>query len=158
MPHRVEPDTIGFLVADISRLIRAEFDRWIGEAGLSVTAGEARTLVHAARAGEVRQNALAEQMGVEAMTVTDYLDRLEARGLVERRADPADRRANLVCLTAGADQVLTDVAAIGAAARSQASKDISPADWERLLDMLKTVRANLAAARPDAAKREGRAA
>lgn len=158
MPHRVQSDTIGFLLTDLSRLIRAEFDRRIVEAGLSVTAGEARTLVHAARAGEVRQNALAEQMGIEPMTLSDYLDRLESRGLVERRPDADDRRAKLVTLTEAAGGMLAEIAAVGASVRGQASKDIPPDDWTRLLEMLKTVRANLVAARPDCVKKEGRAA
>lgn len=158
MARLVEADTIGFLLTDLARLIRVEFDRRIGEAGLSVTAGEARTLVHAARIGEVRQNALAEQMGIEPMTLSDYLDRLEARGLVERRPDPDDRRAKLVSLTEAADGMLVEIAAVGAAVRAQASRNIPPDDWARLLEMLKAVRANLAAARPDCAKKEGRAA
>jgi MarR family transcriptional regulator, transcriptional regulator for hemolysin len=157
MPPRIDPDTIGFLVTDLSRLIRAEFDKRIAQTGLPVTAGEARTLVHAARAGEIRQNALAEQMGVEAMTVSGYLDRLEARGLVERRPDPADRRAKLVGLTEAAGGVLAEIATVAASVRAEASKGLSTADWARLLDMMKTVRANLAAAaRTDAG--QGRAA
>ena len=37
-------------------------------------------------------------MGVEAMTLSAYLDRLEAAGLIERRPDPGDRRAKIVAL------------------------------------------------------------
>ena len=89
----VDPKGFGFLITDLSRLIRAEFDRRIGETGLGLTAGEARALSHVARAGGSRQSVLAEKMGVEAMTLTGFLDRLEARGLVERTTDPSDRRA-----------------------------------------------------------------
>ncbi len=66
----------------------------------------ARTLAHAARTGAVRQNVLAERMGVEAMTLSTSLDRLEARGLDLRQPDPADRRAKLVQLTAAGEEVL----------------------------------------------------
>lgn len=158
MPARIDPDTLGFLTADICRLIRVEFERRIGEAGLSVTAGEARTLVNAARAGEVRQAALAEQMGIEAMTLSAYLDKLEARGLIERRPDPQDRRAKLVALTDAADGVLGEIAMIGSAIRAQASKGISEQDWAQLLGHLKAVRANLAATRPECARKVGHAA
>src|SRR6185295_14176989 len=96
MRSLVDPDSFGFLVTDLSRMIRAEMDRRVAEAGLGITAGEARTLSHAARSGAVRQNVLAERMGIEAMTLSGYVDRLEARGLVTRRADPADGRAKLV--------------------------------------------------------------
>ncbi len=51
-------------------MIRAEVDRRTGEAGLGLTPGEGRTLSHAFRAGGVRQNVLAERMGVEAMTLS----------------------------------------------------------------------------------------
>ena len=65
----VEPDTIGFLVADISRLMRGELDRRVTAAGLGLTSGEGRMLVHIARFDTaLRQTDLAELMGVEAMT------------------------------------------------------------------------------------------
>ena len=51
MPQHPDPDTFGFLVTDLSRLIRAEMDRRISDAGLGLTPGEGRTLVYAARAG-----------------------------------------------------------------------------------------------------------
>ncbi|WP_244439793.1 hypothetical protein [Nitratireductor aquibiodomus] len=43
MTHSVNPDSFGFLVADIHRLIRGTMDRAIADAGLGVTPGEART-------------------------------------------------------------------------------------------------------------------
>ena len=59
-------------------MLRAEMDRRVAEAGIGVTAGEARALAHAARAGPVRQKVLAERMGVEPMTLRTYVERLEA--------------------------------------------------------------------------------
>lgn len=158
MSHQIERDTIGFLITDLSRLMRAEFARHVTEAGLALTAGEARTLVHAARAGEVRQAVLAERLGVEAMTLSGYLDRLEARGLIERRADPSDRRAKLVCLTGASTGMLEQIATVAAGVRAEASRNIPDADWKRLIEMLKTVRANLETSRTAAARKEGQAA
>ena len=154
---QIDPDSFGFLVTDLARQIRAEMDRRIAEAGLGLTPGEGRALAHAARAGEVRQNVLAERMGLEAMTVTGYLDRLEARGLVERVPDPGDRRAKLVRLTQAAETVMERILPISAALRADASNGIPAADWARFLDTLKSVRQNLGAARADARK-EGAAA
>lgn len=144
--HSVNPDSFGFLVADIHRLFRSTMDRAIAEAGLGVTPGEARTLVHAARAGAVRQNVLAERMGVEAMTLSGYLDRLEARALVRRLNDPRDRRAKLVELTDAADSVLEAIGAMAAEMRKKAAGSLSQSEWESLLEQLKLVRANLAVA------------
>ena len=147
MPRRIDPDSMGFLVTDVARLIRAEMDRRIAEAGLGLTPGEGRTLVHIARAGAVRQTDLAERMGVEAMTVTGFLDRLEAKGLVERVPDPADRRAKRAHLTAAAEALLEKIAPLSAGLREDAAAGVPAEDWARFLDVLKTVRANLAAAR-----------
>lgn len=140
MASTVDPDAIGFLVSDLSRLIRAEFERRIAAAGLGVTPGEGRALAHIARAGEERQNVIAERLGVEAMTLSAYVDRLEARGLVERRPDPADRRAKLVRLTPAADEVLAEVRALGAALREELSERLPDGEWPRLIASLKTVR------------------
>jgi len=147
MPRSIDPDSFGFLVTDLARLVRAEMDRRIAEAGYGLTPGESRTLSHAARAGRVRQNALAERMGIEAMTLSAYLDRLEAQGLVERLSDPDDRRAKLVEITEAAGEVLARSAAIGAAMRADASAGIEPADWQLLLTLLRRARDNLVALR-----------
>lgn len=154
MPQRPDPDSFGFLLADITRLARAEMDRRTEAAGLGLTPGEGRTLFHVARAGAVRQNVLAERMAVEAMTVSSALDRLEARGLIERRPDPDDRRAKLVHLTAGGEDVLTSIQPVAAGLRADASKGIEPADWQHFLDVLKQVRANLNDVRCEVARRE----
>jgi DNA-binding MarR family transcriptional regulator len=152
MANRIDPDSFGFVVADVSRLIRAGMDRRIGEAGIGVTAGEGRALMHAMRAGPVRQNVLADRMGLEPMTLSTYLDRLEAQGLVERRPDPTDRRANIVHLTGPAHEIIARIAPVGAAIRALAAQGINPDEWERLLELLKIVRANLSAGRSASAR------
>lgn len=158
MPQRIDPDSFGFLVTDLTRLVRAEMDARVSAAGLAVTPGEARVLAHAARAGSVRQNVLAERIGVEAMTLSGYVDRLEARGLVRRVVDPADRRARLVELTPAADAVLADVRAISVGLRAEVSRSIAPEQWDRLMDLLKTARANLVELRAAARETESDAA
>lgn len=157
MPPSIDSESLGFLITDVSRLIRAEMDRRIAEAGLGVTPGEGRALAHAARVGEVRQNVLAERIGVEAMTVSSYLDRLEARGLIERVPDPKDGRAKLVRLTAAADETLARISELSAELRADLAKGLSGDDWSKLLDGLKVLREELCAIRV-AARREREAA
>lgn len=140
MPHRFDPDTFGFLVTDLARMIRADMDQRIESAGIGITPGEARALVYAARFGEVRQSVLAERMGLEAMTVSGYIDRLERRGLVKRAPDPADGRAKLVRLTDKADQTLEAIARMGAEVRGRARGDMSDEEWSSLLTLLKAAR------------------
>ena len=146
--HRlVDPDSFGFVVTDLSRMLRAEMDRRVADAGIGLTAGEARALTHAARAGSVRQNVLAERMGLEPMTLSAYVDRLEVRGLVTRTTDPADRRAKLVEPTQAAEAVLATIRAIAADIRAEASQSVPPEDWDRTLHVLKLARAHLSQAR-----------
>jgi len=149
MASRTDTETFGFLVTDVARLMRQEFDRLIGEAGLGLTPGEARALSHAARAGMVRQTVLAERMGVEAMTLSGYLDRLEARGLVERTTDPTDRRAKLVRRTSAADAVLARIGEIAPSARARVERSMTPAEWSTLQSLLKRARTALSEARDE---------
>ena len=143
MRRQTDPNTFGFLMTDVARLFRAEFDRRVGEAGIGLTPGEGRTLTHAARAGVVRQTVLAERMGIEAMTLSGFLDRLEARGLIERRPDPTDRRAKLVALTDEADGVLERVQTVAAGLREDVSQVVSTGDWAILNASLRTIRDRL---------------
>jgi DNA-binding MarR family transcriptional regulator len=149
VPVRLDPESFGFLVNDITRLNRAEFDRRTAEAGLGLTPGDGRTLAYAARTGPVRQNVLAERIGVEAMTLSGSIDRLEVRGLVTRQPDPADRRAKVVHLTDAGEEMLERIQPLAATMRQEVSAGIDPADWERLMQMLRTVRANLQNLRSD---------
>ena len=151
-PTRINAETITFLITDVARLLRAEFDRRTSDAGMGLTPGEARALVNAARAGPVRQAVLAERMGVEAMTLCSYVDRLEARGLVRRAPDPTDRRAKLVELTEAAEPVLTKIDSIGTRLRQDMSGDLSAAQIDEVLAVLKQLRTRLAAMRPDCHK------
>lgn len=158
MPRQIDPDSFGFLITDVSRLMRAEFDRRIADAGIGLTPGEGRALSFAARVGVVRQTVLAERMGIEAMTLSTYLDRLEARGLIERKPDPTDRRAKLVHLTNAAEAVLEQVQAIGAQIRADVAEQISPGEWDLLNAALRDARDSLCRLRNDAAQRESDAA
>lgn len=157
-PSPIDPDAFGFLIGDLSRLIRAEMERRISEAGLAITPGEGRTLAHVARHGAVRQNVLAERIGVEAMTLSGYLDRLEARGLVERTVDPADRRAKLVSLTDAAAEVLGEIHQLGRAIRDDLSRMLPDGEWARLIEALTVIRNRLVDDRCGNARRDGRAA
>lgn len=144
MSQEIDRESFGFVATDLAKLIRTEFDRLIAQSRLGVTPGEARLLAHASRAGPLRQNVLAERMGVEAMTVTGFLDRLEAKQLIRRTVDPVDRRAKLVEVTPTAAALLTKIKALGADIRRTASIGLSNDDWERFMMVLTAARKNLA--------------
>ncbi len=76
----------------------AERNAALGRAGL--TPNDARTLATIAPTAKGRSmRSLADEWRCDASTVTWMVDRLEARGLAERRPHPSDRRSRLVALT-----------------------------------------------------------
>jgi DNA-binding MarR family transcriptional regulator len=88
---------IGYLLADNSRLARWAFDQQVREIG--VTGPQARLLLMLNRRPGENQGFYAEQLEVEPITLCRMVDRLEENDMVERRRDPADRRAWQLYLT-----------------------------------------------------------
>jgi DNA-binding MarR family transcriptional regulator len=75
----------------------AQRNRAIGEMGL--TPNDSRALTSLDLQKGRTMGSLAEDWKSDASTVTWIVDRLEARGLVQRKPHPTDRRARLVVLT-----------------------------------------------------------
>jgi MarR family transcriptional regulator for hemolysin len=123
----VTEDPLGFVLVDVARLLRRRFEKALENAGLGLTVAEARTLAFVSRHPGLRQSSLAEELSVEPMTLVGFLDRLEAAALVERIADPADRRAKLIRLTPNAASVVRRIRSIGKQVREEAERGIDPA-------------------------------
>ena len=142
---RFDPDHAIYLIIDIARLARALFERRVAEAGIGITPAEARVLASLARCGPVRQNHLAERLGVAKMSMTAFLDRLEAAGLVRRAGDPVDRRAKIVTLTDAAEQVLGALSGISVEIGETAKGAMPDGEWQDFKATAHAVRANLSA-------------
>lgn len=80
-------------------------------AAWDVTPSQTRALRALRRHGPVRLGDLAEHLRIAPRSATEVVDDLVGRGLVERRPDPADRRAVLVALTGGGEEVVAAIAA-----------------------------------------------
>jgi DNA-binding MarR family transcriptional regulator len=86
-------------LARLSRMLRREMPSPLGQSSLS-------TLATLAAEGPLRVGDLAAREGVRPPTMTKIVGNLEEHRLVERLADPVDRRAGLIQLTpAGAEYV-----------------------------------------------------
>ncbi len=143
MPVRLETDTIGMLLTDVSRLLRGAFDRRITTSALGVTPGEARALIQVAATEGIKQADIAIRMGIEPMTLSTYLDRLEGQGLVERVPDPCDRRAKNVVVTDKADALLLDIRREVRDLMDQVTSGLDADGREALRVSLKGLRENL---------------
>jgi DNA-binding MarR family transcriptional regulator len=143
MSLKVDPDSLGFLITDMARMMRLAMERRIAEAGLGLTAGEARALLQIAAHEGSRQNVIAEHMGIEPMTFCTYVDRLERVGLAERVADPGDRRAKLILTTAKADDMIVLIRQQTGAVLEEIQAGLSADERTMLLSIMKTMRASI---------------
>ena len=133
--------SLGFLLGDVSRLLRKRFDMRARELGL--TRAQWRVLARLRRREGINQRDLAEILEIENITLTRHIDRLEDKGLVERRRDPADRRAWNLYLNAKVQPVLDRMRELSVMTRTEALNGISEADSERLIDQLLHIKANM---------------
>lgn len=89
---------LGMSLSVLQRGYRAAADKSVAHVGVSQTL--AWPIVMLGRMnGEVRQGVLAEALGIEGPSLVRSLDQLVEAGFVERREDPADRRAKTLHLT-----------------------------------------------------------
>lgn len=144
MPQPV--DSIGFLLSDVVRLMRAEFNRRAQQHG--ITLAQAKTLRHLARQPGLRQVELAELLEIAPMTLVRLLDQLASAGHVERRPDPGDRRAFRLYATPAARPVLAVVARIIRDVRTLALRGLNRAERAALVHGLDAIKRNLAQIAP----------
>ncbi len=107
-PHQVdfERDLL-FLLNDIGRLLRVDADKRARAHGM--TRAQWGILIWLERQPGISQKELAEFLEVEPITAARLVDRLEARGMVERRPDPRDRRIWRLHLLLPAHLVLREI-------------------------------------------------
>jgi DNA-binding MarR family transcriptional regulator len=92
---------------DVARMMRTRFDRWARTYGM--TRAQGVILARLARQPGMTQNEMAGVCEVEPITVGRLVDRLEARGLLERRLDPTDRRIRRLHLLPAAEPILAEI-------------------------------------------------
>ena len=97
-----------FLLHDVARLLRVDADKRARQHDM--TRAQWGILIWLDRQPGISQKELSELLEVEPITVARLIDRLEARGMVERRPDPRDRRIWRLHLRPDAHPVLADIA------------------------------------------------
>lgn len=134
-------NSLGFVIHDVTRLLRWEFDRRAQELGL--TRAQWSVLTHLQRLPGVQQIDLARAMDIKPITLARHLDKLEADGWINRESDPKDRRAKRVHLTRKAAPMIRSLKQVGKQVRKKALQDVSEAEFNTFMDLLLRMRANL---------------
>lgn len=134
MTDYVLDDQIGFLLRRAQQRHLAIF-----AAGMpgNLTSRQFAALAKLAAVGPTSQNALGRLTAMDNATISGVLGRLEERGLVQRRAQPGDRRLLEVSLTpAGSDLVAGCLAAAGQIS-AQTLAPLAPEEQRLLLELLR---------------------
>ncbi|WP_404339695.1 MarR family winged helix-turn-helix transcriptional regulator [Sphingomonas sp. MMS12-HWE2-04] len=134
-------ETLGFLLSDVSRLLRRRFDERARASGASVA--QWRVLKILERRQGLNQGQLAELLEVEPITCCRMIDRLEEAGFVERRRDPADRRAWRLHLTEKSRPVLEDLHSLAGELIEELLQGLNSRQRDELVASLNAIRANL---------------
>lgn len=146
-------DTLGFLVGDVSRLMRRAFD--VRARTIGVTRQQWRMLTTLSRHEGVNQGRLADLLDVEPITLCRMVDRLSEADLVERRPDPTDRRAWRIYLTDRARPILDELRSLADGLIDEALDGIGADERDTLMTLLERIRTNLNDERKEKAAANG---
>jgi DNA-binding MarR family transcriptional regulator len=135
---------IGVMISDVARMLRTTFDRRVRKLGLTRAQWLVLTRLH--RRPGASQSELAEMMEVEKATAGRMIDRLEAKGWVERRAQNGDRRVKRVHLTSEAERVHKRIWRMAELTLDDALANFSVREGRQLRALLARVKQNLTAA------------
>ena len=140
-------ENVASILSDVSRLMRREFDARARDIG--VTRPQWQVLTMLRRHEGTNQGGLAELLDVEPITVCRMVDRLQEADLVERRADPADRRSWRLFLTPKAQALLGELRPLAEAMIDEALDGIAETDRAALRSTLERMRQNLSRRTPE---------
>jgi MarR family transcriptional regulator for hemolysin len=144
MPQQPIQREIAFTIMDVARMLRTYADQLARQFGIS--RAQWGVLVRLDRSEGLKQSELAEILDLQPISLTRLLDRLAESGLIERRADPNDRRANRLFLMPAARPLLEQLAELGKDMMATVLEGLDPKSNERLLRDLGLVKDNLRAA------------
>lgn len=106
------------------------------QSSIQITGPRLRLLSIVANAGQIRMKELADELGVTARTVTDFIDALEKDNLLIRFPDPTDRRATLIQLTELAQANINEALSIQTDITEKLFENLSPERRNQLLELL----------------------
>jgi MarR family transcriptional regulator for hemolysin len=133
-----------FRVMDVARMLRTYADQRARQFGIS--RAQWVVLLRLDRSEGLNQSELAEILELQPITVPRLLDRLAESGLIERRPDPNDRRANRLYLTPAARPLLAQLVDLGSDMMGTVLAGFDRTEVERMLQDLGRVKDNLKAA------------
>jgi MarR family transcriptional regulator, transcriptional regulator for hemolysin len=130
-----------FILNDVARLLRTYADHKAAQFG--ITRAQWAVLVRVDRSEGLNQSELAEVLDLQPITLTRLLDKLCDSGLIERRPDPADRRAKRLFLTAAARPLLEQLGTLGEETMADTLAGVEGESVQQMVAKLAVVKDNL---------------
>jgi DNA-binding MarR family transcriptional regulator len=127
-----------------ARLLRVAFDARLSSLDLNLT--QASLLGYVAEFGATTQTDLADHLGIGRAAIGSVIDRLQARGLVERQPKMHDRRVWLVAITADGEDMARRIAEVDAVLRAELRHGIGREERQALAWVMTRLQQNLATA------------
>jgi MarR family transcriptional regulator, transcriptional regulator for hemolysin len=144
---------LGFLIHDVSRLRRTVVDKSMKPIGITRSQWWVLTNLSRGSTHEMVQTELARVLDIGKVALGGLLDRLEAAGYIERRADPVDRRAKRVVMTQRGEDILAGMQSRSVALNRDMLDGITPDEIRFAEDVLSRMKRQLIAM--DTAMRNG---
>lgn len=139
-PHSLNRE-FAFTLNDVARMLRTYANHKAAQFG--ITRAQWAVLVRLDRSEGLKQSELAEILDLQPISLTRLLDKLCECGLIERRADPIDRRAKRLFLTPAARPLLEKLGELGEDMMATALAGVSRQSVERMVAQLEIVKENL---------------
>ncbi len=134
---------IGYTITDVSRLIRTVFDRRVRRYGLTRAQWMVIARVH--RRPGLSQSEVADLLEIEKAPAGRLIDRMQAKGWLERRADPKDRRINRLHLTSKGERIHKAIWPVAEATVDAAMDGLSREERKTLTALMTRVKLRLQA-------------
>lgn len=132
---------LGYLIHDVSRMRRTAFDQLMKPLG--ITRAQWWVLAHLSRHDGMAQTQLASMLDVGKASLGSLLDRLEATGFIERRADATDRRMKRIFLSRSSMQLLEQLVEVERDFNEKILGHLSDKDRDELIRMLSSIKDSL---------------
>jgi MarR family transcriptional regulator, transcriptional regulator for hemolysin len=130
-----------FMLNDVARMLRTFADHKAAQFG--ITRAQWVVLARLDRSEGLKQSELADVLDLQPISLTRLLDKLCESGLIERRADPIDRRAKRLFLTPAARPLLEKLADLGEELMGTALSGVDRESVQHMIEKLGLVRENL---------------
>lgn len=136
-----DDDFIGYAFTDVARLLRTVFERRVRQYDL--TRSQWVVIARIKTRPGLSQSEVADILEIEKASAGRLIDRMEAKGWIERRSDPNDRRINRLHLTERAERLHALIWPLAEATVEDSLSDLSPETRAGLEDAMRAVKRKL---------------